>query len=223
MLIENLIAGKGLTNFFGKLMTNDFSPSIKDAISEILDLHTMLLQNYPVQLQKQDVVNTSLKWLTNLWSIHGAIDEKELSNDIKKGFEQSLKRKNSIFYIQSMNAYAISLLLRNEISRAFNTFFLVIDLLHREKISMSHEGVKQLFLYVKDKFPKYYMLIKLYYDNSSNIKLFAEKASFYTIDFPKNMNLSLHVQFVQAIVKDYYAPLRKDIFLANTSKIIELL
>ena len=216
------ITGKGLTNIFGLLKEEDYSISVKKAIADVFDIHTELLKDNPLPLQKQDVVNTSLRWLTNLWGIRVRTDEIQLHKDAIIGFQQSVKRKNSIFYIQSMIAYAISLLLQNQEIQATKSFFLVVLLMKIENISMRHEGIRQLFHYVKSKFPNYYEITVLFYKFSDDVKQFATKSAFLSTKLTEKM-LCILVESAKTLVNDYYIPLGKNIFLANTNDVLQLL
>ena len=97
--------GRGLTNLFS--IDVDYSRWEKEEVFKIYMEHKQLLESNPVKLCKQDVVNTSLQWYIGFWQLNHEFDLQSLSMAVRDGFSQSKKRKNGIFYIQSMIAHAI--------------------------------------------------------------------------------------------------------------------
>lgn len=146
--------GRGLTNLFG--IQHEFSTTSQKLINDIYSRHSNLLHEYPKRLCKQDVVNTSIGWLTNLWSISSKTDIQKLCLDVDTGFYQAEIRKNSIFHIQSLCCLAISKLLSEEYFSGTTILFLVIQLMRRERLHADHEGISQLLMFLRLRFPNYY-------------------------------------------------------------------
>lgn len=153
--------GRGLTNLFS--INVGYSCQEKEAIFNIYNEHKRLLEEYPTKLRKQDVVNTSLQWFIGFWEINKEVDLQELSNAINNGFYQSKKRKNSIFYIQCIISYAILCILKDKKIQAVRALLLGVKLMLNEKVCLSHEGVKQLLLVLKEKCVSLYAVVELAY------------------------------------------------------------
>lgn len=217
------ITGRGLTNFFSNPNPDSFSSSIKNAVNEIFDTHTFLLKQYPIPLQKQDVVNTSIAWLTNIWRIQPDFSAEKLRQDVLLGFEQAIKRENSIFHIQSLVAYSIFLLIIEEKKEALTALFLVALLMKRENLKTTHEGLSQLLHFIQSNYENHYCLFMMFFNlNGNDEKAFLEKASKYSIGCStKVTGASLHK--AHYITSEIYQNLHKKIFLGDINEIIELL
>lgn len=174
--------GRGLTNLFSVNM--DYSYQEKEEIFKIFNEHKQLLKKKPVKLCKQDVVNTSLQWYIGFWGINKEFDLHSLSVAVNNGFSQSKKRKNSIFYIQSMISYAILSLLNNEKVRAVKTLLLSVKLILSEKVQLSHEGIKQLLFILKEKCVPLYAVVELAYTMQMEYGFYS-KVALYDVDLGK--------------------------------------
>lgn len=217
------ITGRGLTNFFTDPDPESFSPSIKSAVNEIFDTHTFLLKQYPIPLQKQDVVNTSIAWLTNIWGIQQDFSAEKLKKDVLLGFEQATKRENSIFHIQSLVAYSIFLLITEEKKEALTSLFLVALLMKSENLKTTHEGISQLLHFIELNYENHYCLFMMFFNlNNYDEKLFLDKASKYNIGYSTRVT-GVSLQKAHYIVSEIYQNLPKKIFLGNVNEIIELL
>lgn len=224
--ISNEIAsvmGKGLTNLFGQLQKQDYSDSIKYAIKDIFNEHSNLLRKYPVPLQKQDVVNTSLSWLTNLWGIGETTDQEKLTRDVSIGFQQAVKRRNAIFHIQSMIAYSISLLIVEEKKRALTGLFVVALLMREKGLKTTHEGIAQLLRYINVSYHSFFVFFQLYLECfDKDEKIFLEKSSLYSIGITP-IGIGALLQRAHYIMDKIYQPLGADTFLADMENVVGLL
>lgn len=224
--ISNEIAsvmGKGLTNFFGQLQKQDYSDSVKYAIRDIFNEHSTLLRKYPVPLQKQDVVNTSLSWLTNLWGIWITPDREKLIRDVSIGFQQAVKRQNAIFHIQSLIAYSISLLIIEEKKQALTVLFVVALLMRQKGLKTSHEGIAQLLHYINVSYHSFFALFQLYLEYfDKNEKIFLEKSSLYNVGIT-SIGTGALLQRAHYIMDKIYQPLQDNIFLADMDNVVGLL
>ena len=171
--------GRGLTNLFS--FNIDFTRQAKEDILKIYHEHKRLLDRNPQKLRKQDVVNTSLQWYIGFWGINNDFDMHSLSIAVNNGFRQSRIRKNSIFYIQSLIAYAVLSILNNENVNAIKALLLSVRLAHKEKIQLDHEGIRQLLLFLKVKSPVFYAIFILSYMMQTEQE-FCNKASLYSVD-----------------------------------------
>lgn len=171
--------GRGLTNLFSVKM--DYSSQEKEDLSKIYLEHKSLLEKNPIKLCKQDVVNTSLQWYLGYWNVSKEFDLQTLSIAVNNGFIQSKKRKNSIFYIQSMISYGILCAFNNETVQAVKAILLGVKLMHKEKIRLGHEGVKQLLLILQQNFLVLYAIFEMAYSSQTEQEFFA-KASLLQID-----------------------------------------
>lgn len=170
--------GRGLTNLFS--VDTDFSCQEKEEIFKIYTEHSRLLEKNPVKLCKQDVVNTSLQWYIGFWQMNKEFDLQSLSTAVRKGFCQSKKRRNGIFYIQSMISYGIVCILNHEITKAAKILLLSVKLILKEKIQLNHEGVKQLLLLLKEKYISMYAVVELAYRTQMDYA-FYDKVSLYEV------------------------------------------
>ena len=130
---------------------------------------------------KQDVVNTSLQWYLGYWNVSKKFDLQTLSRAVNNGFIQSKERKNSIFYIQSMISYGILCAFNNETIQAVKAILLGVKLMHKEKIRLGHEGVKQLLLILQQKFLALHVAFEMAYKSQTE-QQFLAKASLLQID-----------------------------------------
>ena len=181
-LIENLdvsdsyIANE-LASVYGRCLTNLFAIPLainstdKSEIMKICDEHTKLLHKYPWELRKQDVVNTSLNWFVGFWKMEDR--DEDMLDIIKQGFEQSRKRKNTIFYIQCLLANSIYYIEARCFSSGFFLGLLAIKLMRLKRIHMDHEGVRQLFFFLKHYNVDYYFVFEKYY-HTSNISRYED-------------------------------------------------
>ena len=149
--------GRGLINIFSDSL--DFSQSEKESICDLLRQHSAFLEKYPKKLCRQEIVNIAIRWLVNIWQLDSSIDYELFMEDISSGFRQSEIRKNSIFHIQSLIAYAILKLIVNETGNATTILLLVAHLMKKERLSLEHEGISQLLLYIKENYNKYYAVL----------------------------------------------------------------
>lgn len=175
--------GRGLTNLFS--ISADYSCQEKEELSKIYFEHKFLLEKNPIKLCKQDVVNTSLQWYLGYWGINREFDLQSLSSAVRNGFAQSKKRKNNIFYIQSMISYGMICALNNEKVQAVKVLLLSVKLMYDEGVCLSHEGVKQLLLILKEKYITLYAVVELAYKTQMN-EQFYKKVSLYQIDLGVN-------------------------------------
>jgi len=217
------VTGRGLTNLFDQLRVEDYSDSLKKAITEVFDIHCQLLKQYPVQLQKQDVVNTSIKWLANLWEIWGKTDAEMLRKDAIQGSVQARTRRNAIFHIQAVISYSISFLIEESKKKALTGLFLSALLMRMENLKLTHEGINQLLRYVRINYPVEYLLFTLFLECSQeNGKHFLQKVSKYT-DRVSPTAIGSAVINAQYIFEAEYQPLGSDIFFSDIEKVSELL
>lgn len=217
------VSGRGLTNLFGQLAIQDYSYSLKNAIKDIFAEHGSLLSKYPIPLQKQDVVNTAISWLTNLWGIWERPDVERLKSDVLIGFRQAVKRQNSIFHIQSLIAYSISLLLEENKRQALTGLFLSALLMHASNLKLTHEGIGQLLRYIKISYQDVYFIFELYYNlHQVDNKIFLEKSSIYNIGV-NAVVLGGLVQHANSIRDLVYQTLGQDIYLGDVENVMALL
>ena len=171
--------GRGLTNLFS--IKTDYSYQEKEDLSKIYLEHKSLLEKNPIKLCKQDVVNTSLQWYLGYWNVSKKFDLQTLSRAVNNGFIQSKEKKNSIFYIQSMISYGILCAFNNETIQAVKAILLGVKLMHKEKIRLGHEGVKQLLLILQQKFLALHVAFEMAYKSQTE-QQFLAKASLLQID-----------------------------------------
>lgn len=171
--------GRGLTNLFS--INSDYSFQEREDLSKIYLEHSYLLKKNPIRLCKQDVVNTSLQWYLGYWGINKEFDIQRLSVAISDGFIQSKKRKNSIFYIQSMIAYGIWCALNNKAIQAVKILLLSVKLMNKEKVHLNHEGIKQLLLILKEKYLSLYAVFEIAY-RTPMVAQFINKVSLFQVD-----------------------------------------
>ena len=171
--------GRGLTNLFS--IKTDYSYQEKEDLSKIYLEHKSLLEKNPIKLCKQDVVNTSLQWYLGYWNVSKKFDLQTLSRAVNNGFIQSKERKNSILYIQSMISYGILCAFNNETIQAVKAILLGVKLMHKEKIRLGHEGVKQLLLILQQKFLALHVAFEMAYKSQTE-QQFLAKASLLQID-----------------------------------------
>lgn len=173
------IYGRGLTNLFADNM--DFSVQDKEELKKIYIAHENLLNSNLDKLYKQDVVNTSLQWYLGYWGIDKTFDLQKMDSAVRNGFIQSKKRKNNIFYIQSMISYGILKVFDNKNVDAVRILLLSVKLMHDKKIGLIHEGIRQLLLILKEKNLAIYAMFKLAYEIQQE-ELFLSKVELYRID-----------------------------------------
>lgn len=171
--------GRGLTNLFS--LNIDFSSQEKEDIIKIFSEHKNLLNSHPIKLCKQDVVNTSLQWYLCYWGIYKDSTPEVEYSVVCKGFIQSKQRKNSIFYIQSMISYGIFSAYNDRIVQAIKLLLLSAKLLHKERVQLDHEGIKQLLLILKEKYIALYTIFTLAYLAISD-EQFLSKVDLFKID-----------------------------------------
>lgn len=171
--------GRGLTNLFS--IHIDYSCQEKEELSKIYLEHKYLLEKNPIKLCKQDVVNTSLQWYLGYWGVSKEFDLQSLSVAVYNGFIQSKNRKNSIFYIQSMISYGLFCALNEQKVQAVKILLLSAKLMHKEKVRLSHEGVKQLLLILREKYISLYMIFEIAYKTQMD-EYFFDKVSICQVD-----------------------------------------
>ena len=171
--------GRGLTNLFS--CNIDFSAQDKEDVLKIYTIHENLLKNNPKQLRKQDVVNTSLQWYLGYWGIDKEFDLQRMEISVRNGFRQSKKRKNNIFYIQSMMSYGIMKVFENKNVSAAKILLLSVKLMHDTKVRLIHEGIRQLLVILKEKNLALYAMVSLAYETQMN-EQFLRKIELYKID-----------------------------------------
>ncbi len=167
--------GRGLTNLFS--LNIDFSSQEKEDILKIFSEHENLLNSHPVKLCKQDVVNTSLQWYLCYWGFTSGVE----CSVVRKGFFQSKQRKNSIFYIQSMISYGIFSAYVGQIIKSIKLLLLSVKLMHKERVQLDHEGIKQLLLILKEKHIALYTIFTLAYSSISD-EQFLSKVDLFKVD-----------------------------------------
>lgn len=172
--------GRGLTNLFS--IDYSFSTNQKKIIKNLLNQHKELINLHPNDLCNQNVVSISLSWLLNIWKIDSITDNDLLHKDIINGFCQSFERKNSIFYVQSVITLALEKLISNQYDEALFLIILSSRLTYRLNLSLSHEGIKQLLLFLRKKHPEYYAIFELSYRYSKKSRLlFLNKANIQSV------------------------------------------
>ncbi|MGN0569243.1 MAG: hypothetical protein ACI4N4_01910 [Candidatus Fimenecus sp.] len=217
------VIGKGLINVFSQLEKQNYSVCIKSSIKEIYKMHSYLLKTYPVPLQKQDIVNTSVGWLIDLWEFGNKIDIEKLQNNIFTGFEQATKRRNSIFHIQSLISYSLLLLITNSKKKASLIIFLVVLLMKEKKLKPTHEGINQLLYYMKLSYSNFFALFSLYFDYAiSYEEFFLEKASILEIGISRQ-SLGAQLNRAHYIFDSMYKLNEQNIYFIKIDEIIELL
>lgn len=169
--------GRGLTNLFS--LNINYSTKDKENLCMIFNEHKYLLEKNPIKLRKQEVVNTSLQWYLGFWSVNKDFD---LNVATINGFLQSKKRKNNIFYIQCMISYGMIYAIEGRIKQSIEILLLCVKLMHKEKVNLKHEGVKQLLLILKERFIALYAIVELAFNTKLGYQ-FVEKVSLYKIDF----------------------------------------
>lgn len=171
--------GRGLTNVFSCNM--DFSTQDKEEILKIYTFHENLLKSNPEQLCKQDVVNTSLQWYLGYWRINTEFDLQRMDVAVRNGFRQSKKRKNNIFYIQSMMSYGIMKAFDNKNIDAVKILLLSVKLMYDTKVRLIHEGIRQLLVILEEENLVLYAMVKLAYETQMDER-FLKKIELYKID-----------------------------------------
>lgn len=217
------VSGRGLTNLFGQLDIQDYSDSLKNAIKDIFTEHCGLLSKYPVHLKKQDVVNTAVSWLINLWGILEKPNVEKLETDVLIGFQQAKMRENAIFHIQSLIVYSILLLLKENKQQALTGLFLSSLLMRINNLRSTHEGIGQLLRLLKLRYQDVYFVFELYDKlQQEDTKFFLEKASIYDIGVNPVVIGGL-VQRANYIFISVYRPLGQNIFHGNIENVVALL
>lgn len=217
------VNGRGLTNLFDQLRIEDYSDSLKKAITEVFDVHCQLIKQYPVQLQKQDVVNTSLRWLANLWGIWEKTDTEMLRKDAIQGSVQARERRNAIFHIQAVTSYSISFLIEGRKKKALTGLFLSALLMRMENLKLTHEGISQLLRYVGVNYPVEHRLFTLFFEYcQENSERFIKEVSRYNDQVP-SVTIGSAIINAQYIFKEEYQFRGTDIFFSDIEKVSELL
>ena len=155
-----------------KLDDNDLT----DELSKFLAGFKMIYCHLVETLEKYEV--KAIDGINKEFDLHS------LSVAVNNGFSQSKKRKNSIFYIQSMISYAILSLLNNEKVRAVKTLLLSVKLILSEKVQLSHEGIKQLLFILKEKCVPLYAVVELAYTMQMEYGFYS-KVALYDVDLGK--------------------------------------
>lgn len=217
------VIGRGLTNLYNQLEADSCSDSLKSLINDIYCEHSALLTQYPVPLRKQDIVNTSLGWLTNLWKISANVDDVKLFQDIQVGFCQAANRKNSIFHIQVLIAYSIYLLIKDERKPSLTVLFVVALLMHEKNLKISHEGISQLLRYMQLNYLPFFSIFCIFtkYCNEDE-RVFLEKSNLYSVDV-SSCSIGALVQRAHYIIDNIYLPLDQEIYFNNLENLLELI
>jgi hypothetical protein len=161
------LLGRNATVLF--LKADKFNEQSKLAIDKLVFDHERFLKNNPIQLAKQDVVSTMLKCLCLLWGVrssNGIADE--LLQLSSTGFRQSERRKNSIFYTQMLCIKAIAYWLNNEFKKSLCLFALVGKILCLAKLTLNHEGISEVYFYLKNNLPRCAHILEMSF-NVANI------------------------------------------------------
>ena len=157
------LLGRGVISVF--LNAHELDKKSMPELHRLILEHGTLLKYNPIELKKQDVVNTFMKCLSLLWGIQDSdnlvYDLTELS-DI--GFRQTKQRKNSIFYIQMLLNKAIAYWLGGKRYRALCMLFTAGKLLYLGNLTLNHEGISELFFYLKRELPECANALQKAYD-----------------------------------------------------------
>lgn len=213
------ILGTGLSNLFKE--KRDLTIIECKKIREIYETHGKLLTYYPERLRKQDVVNTAIGWLINVWHINTPIDLDLLITDIRQGFKQANQRKNSIFHTQSLLAFSIYELLLDKYFNGLVVLFIVINLMKREKLEISHEGITQLLVYLKNLFPNYYWMFNLTFYHQGDEKTLFNKLHLYKdhLGGKEVSNAVILSQYINRLIYDN----SHELYTIELSEIINLM
>jgi hypothetical protein len=188
--------GRTLTLFFNNFkLHKDSSVALENLIHE----HALLIEQNPVLLKKQDVANTLLEILILLWKPILDIDKAFLLSPlIAKGYRQALTRRNSIFYVQMFISKTIYLLLIKEYLQSYFNCLIISTMFVKLGLKLSHEGINQLLIYLKQHFNKYYNLIIVFgsLTESEKISLIKNEVIFRTSEikvFSKKLRTVEHI------------------------------
>lgn len=122
-------------------------PTAKRKIIMLSDDHKEMLGKLEYNRPNQEVVSTALQMMSYLWS--SAPQPIILDSIIKKAFRQAKVRRNSIFFIQTMLVRAIKCWQEKDLKQAWPLFLTVGELVKSSRLSLSHEGITQLSLFVR--------------------------------------------------------------------------
>ena len=100
---------------------------------------------------------------------------------VRNGFRQSKKRKNNIFYIQSMMSYGIMKAFDNKNIDAVKILLLSVKLMYDTKVRLIHEGIRQLLVILEEENLVLYAMVKLAYETQMDER-FLKKIELYKID-----------------------------------------
>lgn len=201
--------GKGLTNFFA--VYADLTNADKENIVKIYQAQSSLVASNPNTLRKQAVVTTLLEYFLTLWNIHSGFDDQLLENAIYKGFKHSKDRKNGIFYVTTLITYSLLCIRQRKTISAVRTLFLAIILMKKKGITPSHEGIKQLFLCMKVKFPQLYIVYIMFYYQERNA-IYVPDNAIHAI----NLNIRNWNAIIDEVTKIY------DIYYSNAPRIFDV-
>jgi len=105
-------------------------------------------------LAKHDVVLTAAKVLAGLWQLAGRESTESVFALTDRGFVQSRKLRNSLFYLQMIMARAVVFYRRGQSARAVAMLMFTIRLLKAAGISLEHEGNFHIMLNIKQLHPE---------------------------------------------------------------------
>lgn len=121
---------------------------------------------------KQEVVSTMLHILGMVWTTEPPDQlASDLDKLVNKGAAQAQARRNSIFHIQMLITCVISQYSRTNFMHAYALSLLSGELLHTANLSLKHEGVSQLCIYIARMSQKCYLLIQMPLNTTWNLSL----------------------------------------------------
>lgn len=129
-------------------VAHQLPPSAIDVLERLVQDHQALMLQDPLSAPKQAVVHTAMKVLTTLWrSPPTAITAATLRQLAATARTQAAARRNSIFYVQSLLMDAVAAIIDND-QTAVERLVFVGDLLRRSRLSLAHEGIAQLLVFL---------------------------------------------------------------------------
>lgn len=137
----------------------ELPPDAITALQTLVADHERLLVRDQVSAPKQLVVSTAMKVLGTVWGYSPAADiAGALRQLAAKASVQATTRRNSIFYIQSVLMDAVAAVVDNDDSAVSKLMF-VGDLLRRHHLTVMHEGIAQLLVFLASRTPSMAELI----------------------------------------------------------------
>ena len=191
--------GKGMINLFS--FKDEFSSYEKEDIKKIYKEQLQLFNGHKDVLARQDVVITAVEWYIGLWEIDSSLkDAFEIT--IRKGFRQCEERKNDIFHLQSLIAYGIYLLQNNHNVRAMTILTLCSMLMRNLRIFPGHEGIAQLFRFLKTHYRREYAALHIIYSSSIQSEVLSKLDILYS-GF-RNIPWKTVLEYASWLFKDLY-------------------